>query len=130
MTQVPIGLIAGFVLVPSFFILIWLAYVAHAYTEKAEAYLSNSSIVVGTRSIYSQAGLPGKAIRIGGLTMALIFKNTYIKKGLLDPDEEKQFPDNLKRLLAISWSLHMLVCAAWMAFGIYSYFIGSFTLIS
>ncbi|MNJ47182.1 hypothetical protein D3C77_423320 [compost metagenome] len=123
MTQVPIGLIAGFILVPSFFICILVGYVAHAYTEKAEAFLRNSSIVVGTRSIYSQAGLMGKVMRIGILTTAMIFKNPSIKKGLLDLDEVKRFPIGLKRLLFISWSLHYLACAAVIVFGIYSYFI-------
>ncbi|MNJ51128.1 hypothetical protein D3C77_464250 [compost metagenome] len=123
MTQVPIGLIAGFILVPSFFICIWVGYVAHAYTEKAEAFLNNSSIIVGTRSMYSQAGLLGKVMRISILTMALIFKKAYIKKGLLDPDEVKRFPNDLKRLLLIAWSLHYLAGAAFIVFGIYSYFI-------
>ncbi|MNJ72674.1 hypothetical protein D3C77_693650 [compost metagenome] len=93
---------------------------AHAYTEKAEAFLSNSRIIEDTRSMYSQAGLSGKIMRTGTLTMALIFKSAYIKKGLLDPDEAKHFPDDLKRLLFVSWSLHWLGCAALMAFGIYS----------
>lgn len=130
MTQIPLGLISTLILVPSFFILIWLAYVAHAYTEKAEDFLSNSSVVVGVKLTYSQAGLPGKAIRIGGLTTALIFKNTYIKKGLLNPEDVKNFPNDLKRLLVTSWSLHMFVCAVWMVFGTYSYLIGSFSLFS
>ncbi|MNJ43724.1 hypothetical protein D3C77_387450 [compost metagenome] len=123
MTQVPEGLIAGFILVPSFFICIWVGYVAHAYTEKAEAFLSNSSIVVGTRSIYSQAGLLGKVMRIGILTTALIFKKPSLKKGLLDLDEVKRFPKDLKRLLFISWGLHHLVCAALIASSIHSHFI-------
>lgn len=123
MTQIPIGLIAGFILVPTFFICIWVGYVAHAYTEKAEAFLSNSSIVVGTKSIYSQAGLLGKVMRSCILTMALMIKNLCIKKGILELSEVENFPKKLMRLLFVSWGLVFLVCAALMALSIYSNFI-------
>ena len=115
MTLVPEGIIAGFILVPLFFICIWTGYVAHTYTEKAEAFLNNSVIIESTRSTYSQAGLLGKVMRNGTLTMALIFKRAYIKKGLLNPDEARCFPNDLKRLLFISWSLHFLVCTVLIA---------------
>lgn len=123
MSQIPIGLIATFILVPSFFLCIWVGYVAHAYTEKAEAFLSHSSIVVGTKSMYSQAGLLGKFMRSGSLTLALMLKHKYIKKGLLELNDVKSFPINLMRLLFVTWGLVFLSCSALTALRIYSYFI-------
>ncbi len=123
MTQIPIGLIASFILVPLLFTCIWVGYVAHAYTEKAEAFLSNSNIVVGTKSIYSQAGFPGKIMRNCILTMSLMIKNPSIKRGLLELNDVKSFPKNLMRLLFVTWGLVFLECAAMMAFRICSYFI-------
>jgi hypothetical protein len=62
-------------------------------------------------------------MRSGSLTLALMLKHKYIKKGLLELNDVKSFPINLMRLLFVTWGLVFLSCSALTALRIYSYFI-------
>jgi len=112
MTQIPPGLIAGLILVPLTLTCFWIAYVAHAYTDKAEAFLIKSDIVKGTRSTYLHAGLFGKVMRNAVLSFALMIPGVCVRKGLLDLNEVRDFPKGLKRMLVVSWGLLFMVSVA------------------
>lgn len=119
MSQMPLGLISLLVVAPTIFLAIWLFYMIHAFTEKAESLLPNSSFVEGLRSTYARAGLPGKAVRNGVITLALMMPNTFARKGVLDLTEAKNFPHGLKCILFVSWGLAFAFLAAGVTLGIY-----------
>lgn len=97
----------------SFFIIeIWLVFMVSIYTEKAESHLPTSKIVTNNLSIWSHAGLIGKTMRNGQLTLALATPNFCSKIGLLEITEARQFPRQLKLILFTSWGLAYIFFAA------------------
>jgi hypothetical protein len=119
MSHIPLGLISLLVVAPTIFLAMWLFYMIHAFTEKAESLLPNSSFVEGLRSTYEHAGLIGKAVRNGVITLALMMPNAFARKGLLDIAEAKNFPHGLKYMLFASWGLAFAFLAAGVALGVY-----------
>ncbi|WP_152974883.1 hypothetical protein [Pseudomonas sp. RIT-PI-q] len=91
----------------------------HIFTEKAESLLPNSSFVTGIRSTYAHAGLLGKAIRNGVVTLALMMPHTFARKGILDLTEAKNFPQGLKRILFLSWGSAFVFLIAGIVLGAY-----------
>ncbi|KPG95522.1 hypothetical protein AEQ67_20050 [Pseudomonas sp. RIT-PI-q] len=119
MSQVSLGLISFFILVPLILIEFWLIYMVHVYTEKAEALMPNSRFVEDYKGMFSHAGLMGKAMRNGLLTLVLLTPNLTAKRGLVDISEVKNFPRKLKRILVVSWGLCFLFFVALVIFGSY-----------
>ncbi|WP_052037658.1 hypothetical protein [Pseudomonas sp. GM55] len=119
MNHVPLGLISIFLLTPLALIEVWLIYIIHAYTEKAEDLLPKSSFVRTNKAAYSHAGFIGKAMRNGFLTMVLLLQGISIRKGILDTTEARDFPKHLKRILFTSWGLCWFFLFTSMAFGLY-----------
>lgn len=119
MSSVPLGLIGFFIGVPLIIILLWLFYMVHIYTEKAEALLSDSGFVKANLKAFDQAGFLGKAMRNGFIALVLINPNVLVKKGLVNVEEVEKFPKELKRILVISWLLCFLFTSALMFLGFY-----------
>lgn len=119
MSPPPLGLIGLFIGAPLTLITIWLFYMVHMYTEKAEALMPNSRFVEANIGVFSQAGLMGKAMRNGFLTLVLLTPNLTTKRGLVDVAEVENFPKGLKRMLVASWGLCFLFTAALIILGIY-----------
>lgn len=115
----PLELVSLFVGVVMVMLVLWVILIAYVYTDKAESYLPASEYIKGMRRLYLNAGLFGKALRNGSVTLVLMTPNSLIKKGLLDPEEVKNFPPGLKRMLCVSWGLATLFWSAGMALGIY-----------
>ncbi|KPG98192.1 hypothetical protein AEQ67_12580 [Pseudomonas sp. RIT-PI-q] len=114
MNHIEPGLIAGIIGVPFLLITIWVFYLAHAYTEKAELLMPNSSFVQANKGMLSQAGLMGKAIRNGVLTLVLLTPSLAAKRGIVDVADVKNFPNGLRRMLVVSWGLSFLLSVALM----------------
>lgn len=119
MNDIPLGLTSLLVVAPTILIAIWLFYMIHIFTEKAESLLPNSSFVAGIRSTYAHAGLLGKAIRNGVVTLALMMPHTFARKGILDLTEAKNFPQGLKRMLFLSWGSAFVFLTAGIILGAY-----------
>lgn len=119
MSQVSLGLIAGGIGIPMIVIDLWLIYVVCVYTDKAESLLSNSDFVKANRSAYSQAGLIGKVMRNGFLTVVLMMPALCAKRGMLDISDLRNFPRGLKRLLLVSWGAGVFIFVVLVVFGIY-----------
>ncbi|WDY56693.1 hypothetical protein [Pseudomonas sp. PSKL.D1] len=106
------GLIAGLIIVPMVIALIVQAYVAHKYTERFEALLANCAFVTGNKTTFQYAGLMGKVMRTGLISMVLAMPGVFMRRGLIDLDEVKRFPPRLKRLLVTQLVIHILLFAA------------------
>lgn len=119
MSSVSLGLLGFFIGMPLIIILVWLIYMVHAYTEKAEALLSNSGFVKANFKAFDQAGLLGKAMRNGFITLVLINPDLLAKRGLVNLNEVKEFPRRIKRILVVSWVLCFLFTSALMVLGFY-----------
>lgn len=119
MSSVSLGLLGFFIGMPLIIILVWLIYMVHVYTEKAEALLSNSGFVKANLKAFDQAGLLGKAMRNGFITLVLISPDLLAKRGLVNVNEVKEFPRKIKRILVVSWLLCFLFTSALMVLGFY-----------
>lgn len=103
---------------PLFMLLaIWLFYMVHVYTEKAEALLPNSKFVETNRAAFFHMGIMGKIIRNGVLTMVLLTPAFTAKRNIVDVAEVERFPRGLKIILVASWGVSWLLGIALMVFG-------------
>jgi hypothetical protein len=105
-------LLSPLILLPFLFSAIWLFFMVHVFTEKAEAQVRNSSFVKANKSLYDSAGLIGKSMRNGLLTLALLTPNIAVTRGLLAVDDVKSFPAGLKRVLFITWGASFFLTGA------------------
>lgn len=120
MSHIPTGLLAGLIGVPLILSEFWLIYVVLIYTEKAERWMPTSSFVRSNINAYSQAGLVGKVMRNGFLTLVLLIPEISSKRGIVNLDEVKKFPKGLKLLLLVSWGLCTLLVSALMILWLYT----------
>ncbi|MHC2147231.1 hypothetical protein [Pseudomonas sp. 210_17 TE3656] len=119
MSEIPLGLIGLLIGVPLILTEIWLIYIIHAYTEKAESHLPKSIFVGDNISMWSHAGFIGKTMRNGYLTLVLAMPEICSRRGILEITEARQFPQRLKLTLFISWGLGFIFFAAMMVVGSY-----------
>ena len=119
MSPLPLGLIGLLIGAPIILMVVWLTYMVHVYTEKAEALMPNSSFVDANKKAFSQAGIFGKSIRNGFLTMVLLTPHLTAKRGIVDVQEIKHFPKKFKRMLVVTWAANFLLCLALLVFGSY-----------
>lgn len=113
-------LIAIFIFVPFLLSAMWLFYMVHVYTERAEAFMKNSSFIQANKSLYFRMGLIGKAMRNGLLTLALLTPSVAAKRGLLVSDDVKSFPIGLKCILFCSWGSSCVFSVALVAVDFFS----------
>ena len=107
-------------LFPPFLLLaIWLIYMVHVYTERAEALMINSSFIEANRSLFSQMGLIGKAMRNGLLTLALLTPTLAAKRGLVNVADVKNFPIGLRRILFLSWGSSFVFSVALVVLNVF-----------
>jgi hypothetical protein len=123
-SDVPLGLISLCLLAPLILTEIWLAYMVHHYTEKAEPMLPKSVFVETNRAAFAQAGLLGKAMRNGVLTLVLMIPGLCARRGILDLKEAQEFPTDLKWILFLSWGMCFVLFSTLMVFGIYLRYTG------
>jgi hypothetical protein len=87
-----LGIISGVIGIPMILIAICLIYVVNVYTEKSERMMPKSSFVKANIDNYSQAGIVGKVIRNGFLTMVLMMPDICHKRGIVNLAEVRDFP--------------------------------------
>jgi len=114
-----LGIISGVIGIPMMFVAIWLIYVVHAYTEKSERMMPKSSFVKTNIDTFSQAGLPGKVVRNGFLTMVLLMPNLPHKRGIVNLADVQSFPVELKRVLFVTWGASAVIFLAMVLLNFY-----------
>lgn len=114
-----VGIISGVIGIPMMLIAIWLIYIVHVYTEKSERMMPKSSFVQKNIDTFSQAGLIGKVIRNGFLTLVLLTPEYSHKRGVVDLAEVRDFPAGLKRILLVTWGACAFIFLALISFGVY-----------
>jgi len=112
MTEVDPGLVALLIIVPMVLAIVVQCYVAHKYTECFESLLTNCSFVTGNKNVYQHAGLLGKVMRPGLISMVLAIPRPFVRRGLIDLDEVKRFPPRMRRLLVSLLGIHIMLLAA------------------
>lgn len=90
----------GFPLMMAMFVVmaVWI-YVSVRYVNYIESLLSNSSMVSGNKKISGHAGLLGKIMRTGSVSLLLSMRALCVRKGVLDVDDVKKFPERLRCML-------------------------------
>ena len=112
MNEVDPGLVALLIFAPMGLAIIVQCYIAHKYTERFESLLTNCAFVTGNKNIYQHAGLLGKVMRTGLISMGLATPRIFVRRGLIDFDEVKRFPTRMRRLLVSLLGIHIVLLAA------------------
>ncbi|WP_074758004.1 hypothetical protein [Pseudomonas abietaniphila] len=120
-----LGIISGVIGIPMILITICLIYVVNVYTEKSERLMPKSSFVKANIDNYSQAGIIGKVIRNGLLTMVLMIPDISHKRGVVNLAEVRDFPTGLKRILFVTWGMCALCFGALILVGGYIKYVNS-----
>ncbi|RMS75836.1 hypothetical protein ALP59_103110 [Pseudomonas savastanoi] len=101
MTSAQIDLFSGFILIAIGLVLVVIMLIAHMYVEAIESRLSNCSYIEDNRRVWSNAGLLGKVMRGGIISMVLIMPKMHAKRGLIDVQELSRLPQRYRYLLMI-----------------------------
>ncbi|BCS42499.1 hypothetical protein ALQ57_03494 [Pseudomonas amygdali pv. hibisci] len=119
MTNIPIGLIGLFIMVPMILNLIATAVIAHKYVEIIEEQLPNCSSVQTIREAWSGGGLLGKVMRGGVISIVLMVPKLSAKRGVIDAKEVEKLPAFYKKLLIIPTVVNFSLFIAMMALRIF-----------
>jgi len=94
----------GLPLVAAMFIVmfIWI-YISVRYVNYIESLLSNSSMISGNKKIFGRAGLLGKIMRAGSASLLLSMRALCVRKGVLDAEDVKDFPERFRCMLVALW---------------------------
>jgi len=106
------GLIALLIIAPMALAMMVQCYIAHKYTEQFELDLANCNFVTGNRNTFKNAGLVGKVMRTGLISMVLAMPSLFSRKGLIDPNEVKRFPSRMRKILVSLLVIHISLLAA------------------
>jgi hypothetical protein len=72
--------------------------------------------VTGNKITFQRAGLLGKVMRTGLISMVLAIPSLFVRRGLIDFDQVKRFPSSMRRLLVSLLVIHILLAAALIIF--------------
>jgi hypothetical protein len=114
--EVEPGLIAILILAPMMLAMVVQCFIAHKYTEYYESLLTRCSFVTGNKITFQHAGLLGKVMRTGLISMVLAIPSLFVRRGLIDFDEVKRFPSSMRRLLVSLLVIHILLATALIIF--------------
>lgn len=106
------GIVGFLIITPMALTFIAQCYAAHKYTEIFESSLPNCKYIIDNRNIYKHAGLPGKLIRTGSISVVLAIPKLFIWRGLVNAEEIKAFPAKHRRILLCLLALHMTLLSA------------------
>jgi len=76
-----------------------LVYVSWRYVDYLESLMPRSEWVLVNKRNFSDAGLPGKIIRFGAVSMTLAFSKFSVRKGMASDDDIKCFPKHIRIML-------------------------------
>ncbi|EGH07891.1 hypothetical protein PSYMP_04685 [Pseudomonas amygdali pv. morsprunorum str. M302280] len=119
MTNIPIGLIGLFIMVPMILNLIATAVIAHKYVEIIEEQLPNCSSVQTIREAWPGGGLLGKVMRGGVISIVLMVPKLSARRGVIDAKEVEKLPAFYKKILTIPTVVNFFLFTAMMALSIF-----------
>lgn len=111
-TTIDPGIVGALIIMPMALTLLAQCYVAHKHTEFFESLLPNCKYVIDNRNIYKHAGLPGKLIRTGSISVVLAIPKLFIWRGLVNAEDVKAFPPKHRRILHSLLALHLTLLSA------------------
>ncbi|BBT41976.1 hypothetical protein WP8W18C01_43170 [Pseudomonas putida] len=95
-----VGLLIGLNILGSLcLVVLVLMYVSWRYVDYLESLMPRSECVLGNKRNFSDAGLPGKMVRFGSISMMLAFSKFSVRKGMANADDIKRFPKHIKIML-------------------------------
>ncbi|MGF6394851.1 hypothetical protein [Pseudomonas plecoglossicida] len=106
------GMIGFYILAPMGITMVTQCYIANKYTEFFESFLPNCKYITDNKKIYRHAGLPGKLIRTGSISLLLAIPRVFVWRGLAEAEEVKNFPPQERRTLLCLLTLHMALLTA------------------
>lgn len=112
MSALVAGLIGFSILTSIMTALIIQCYIAHRYTDFFESLLPNCKYVTDNKQLYEHAGLPGKLVRTGSISVVLAIPRLFIWRGLANAEEVKAFPSKHRRILLCLLVLHLTLLSA------------------
>jgi len=90
----PLWMLISFISLASLNIsVIALIYIAYRHIETIESQLINCKLAQGNRSLYSNAGILGKCMRLCMIAGMLSTPDFYIRRNLADPIEIQSTPE-------------------------------------
>lgn len=116
MNDVYPGFIALLILAPMMLAMIVQCYIAHAYTERFESHLKNCTFVNDNKRTFQHAGLLGKLMRTGLISLIMAVPRVFTRRNLIDPAEVARFPVGMKRLLVSLLLIQILLLTALVVF--------------
>ena len=116
MNDVHPGVIALLILTPMMLAMIVQCYIAHAYTERFESHLKNCTFVNDNKRTFQHAGLLGKLMRTGLISMVVAAPKVFTRRNLIDPAEVVRFPAGMKWSLVSLLAIQILLLAALVVF--------------
>ena len=109
MTNLQVAVLGGCLFSAPFCMFAAWMLVASRYLDRIESVFSNSRMVVGNKEVYVHAGMLGKLMRVGSISAMLAMKGLCVRKGMLDAEDVRKAPDDLKKLLVRLWFTHLLL---------------------
>jgi len=116
MNDVHPGFIALLILAPMMLAMSVQCYIAHAYTERFESHLKNCTFVNDKKRTFQHAGLLGKLMRTGLISLIMAVPRVFTRRNLIDPAEVARFPVGMKRLLVSLLIIQILLLTALVVF--------------
>ncbi|PHN75494.1 hypothetical protein ALP47_02324 [Pseudomonas savastanoi] len=116
MNTVEPGIIAGIIMASVFLNLITMAYTAHRYIDTVESHLSNCQFVNDYKRLYAGDDLRSKVQRLWMAALVLSTPSLLIRRKLVDPQDLKNFPAELKVRILAAWMIGMLAMTASVIF--------------
>jgi hypothetical protein len=108
------GTVVLFILAPMAITFVTQCYVAHKYTEHFESYLPNCKYITDNKITYKHAGLPGKLMRTGSISIILAIPKLFIWRGVAQAEEVKHFPLRERYILLSLLTLQITLFVALM----------------
>ena len=100
--------VVGFVILAAMTLTFFIqCYVANKYTEHFESFLSNCKYITDNRNIYRHAGMLGKLMRTGSISLVLAFPKLFIWRGVAKAEDIQHFPSPEKHTLLWLLTLHI-----------------------
>lgn len=89
-----------------------LIYSSWRYLNYVESLMRQSEWVLANQQNYARAGLPGKVIRLCSIALMLCHSNFFIRRGLANPDDVKNFPQHIRgALIFLLFSMYFVAVA-------------------
>ncbi len=90
--------------------------VAFRWLEEIESFFHNSRMVIDNKRLYFHAGMLGRMMRLGSISVMLSIKGFSIRKGMLDAGDVHSAPLGLTRILIGLWFFHLFL---FVVFGVF-----------